>query len=192
MFSHDESSPEYSACNIKKGDISNLGRNAYEQWSQNKIVLQYDDVYGNNPQPSVLIENIIKPTSIYRWFDKTSCNLFWNIQNLDLKNIDTQNCTDFVSAFKCSCTGIDISTWNTSNVTNMDNMFGGPENDGCNKLESLNLSNFNTSNVTNMNSMFYNCKKLTNINYGNSFIKKEECNVDYMFNNCPANKPSWW
>ena len=53
---------------------------------------------------------------------------------------------------------LDLSGWNTSNVTNMYGMF-----DGCNSLTSLTLSNFDTSNVTDMNSMFVGCKVLKTI-----------------------------
>ena len=47
---------------------------------------------------------------------------------------------------------------NTSNVTNMNNMF-----QFCNSLTSLDVSNFNTSNVTNMDSMFNNCTSITSL-----------------------------
>ena len=44
---------------------------------------------------------------------------------------------------------------NTSNVTNMSDMFF-----NCNSLSSLpDISKWNTSNVTNMGNMFYYCKK---------------------------------
>ena len=51
-----------------------------------------------------------------------------------------------------SLTNINLSNFNTQNVTNMDNMFS-----GCNSLKSLDLSNFNTQNVTNMSDMFSYC-----------------------------------
>ncbi len=40
---------------------------------------------------------------------------------------------------------LNLSNFNTNNVTNMASMF-----DGCSSLEELNLSNFNTNNVTDM------------------------------------------
>lgn len=46
----------------------------------------------------------------------------------------------------------------TSNVTNMSNMF-----EGCWNLTSLDVSNFDTSNVTDMNSMFSGCSSLKTI-----------------------------
>ena len=45
-------------------------------------------------------------------------------------------------------TDIDLSNFNTQNVTNMSHMFI-----GCASLKNINLSNFNTQNVTNMSCM---------------------------------------
>ena len=44
---------------------------------------------------------------------------------------------------------LDLSGFDTSNVTDMSYMFAGS------KVTILDLSSFNTSNVTNMNAMFY-------------------------------------
>ena len=64
----------------------------------------------------------------------------------------------FKNNLKCTClmfgdckllTNINLSNFNTNNVTNMNCMFY-----GCSSLKDINLSNFNTNNVTNMNSMF--------------------------------------
>ena len=52
-------------------------------------------------------------------------------------------------------TNIDLSNFNTKNVTNMQGMFA-----GCKSLKNLNLSNFNTQNVTNMWRMFSDCSSL--------------------------------
>ena len=54
-----------------------------------------------------------------------------------------------------SLTNINLSNFNTNNVTNMSDMFR-----ECSSLTNINLSNFNTNNVTNMWGMFYECKKL--------------------------------
>lgn len=53
---------------------------------------------------------------------------------------------------------VDLSGLDTSNVTNMSNMFY-----GCSSLTSLDVSNFNTSNVTDMSGMFQNCRSLTSL-----------------------------
>ena len=55
-------------------------------------------------------------------------------------------------------TSLDVSSFNTSNVTKMYYMFY-----DCSGLESLTLSNFDTSNVTNMYGMFVGCTNLKTI-----------------------------
>ena len=52
-------------------------------------------------------------------------------------------------------TYLNLSNFNTQNVTNMSYMF-----DGCNSLTNLNLLNFNTQNVTDMYEIFTNCNSL--------------------------------
>lgn len=50
-----------------------------------------------------------------------------------------------------SISNLDLSHFNTSNVTNMSYMFN-----GCNNLTNLDLSSFDISKITNMLSMFSN------------------------------------
>ena len=59
---------------------------------------------------------------------------------------------------RCSnLTSLDVSTFDTSKVTNMNAMFA-----YCNVLETIYVSNkWNTSNVTSFNNMFLNCTSLT-------------------------------
>ena len=47
---------------------------------------------------------------------------------------------------------INLSNFNTNNVTKMYRMFY-----GCSSLKEINLSNFNTNNVTDMGGMFCGC-----------------------------------
>ena len=54
-----------------------------------------------------------------------------------------------------SLININLSNFNTNNVTNMSYMFS-----RCSSLTNINLSNFNTNNVTDMSDMFSGCKKL--------------------------------
>jgi surface protein len=53
---------------------------------------------------------------------------------------------------------INLSSFDTNNVTSMERMFG-----ECNSLEILDISNFDTSNVTNMKEMFLFDTKLKTI-----------------------------
>ena len=56
-------------------------------------------------------------------------------------------------------TSLDVSHFDTQNVTEMWAMFS-----GCSGLTSLDVKNFNTQNVTNMSEMFKDCSALTTIN----------------------------
>ena len=52
-------------------------------------------------------------------------------------------------------TKLDLSNFNTSNVTNMSYMFA-----SCESLKDVNLENLETKKVENMNGMFYVCRNL--------------------------------
>ena len=92
-----------------------------------------------------------------------SCNFMFfcceSLSSIDLSNFNTQNVTNMEYMFyNCnSLLSIDLSNFNTQNVTNMRYMFY-----NCKSLSSIDLSNFNTQNVTNMESMFYDCNSLIN------------------------------
>ena len=75
-------------------------------------------------------------------------------------------------------TELDLSAWDTSNVTNMNYMFN-----GCSNLTSLDLSSFNTSNVTNMSYMFYGCSELTSLDLSN-FDMSNVTNMGRMLDFC--------
>ena len=66
---------------------------------------------------------------------------------------------------ECSLlSSINLSNFNTNNVTDMSSMFK-----GCSSLNSINLSNFNTNNVTKMYGMFRCCSSLESIDLSNLF-----------------------
>ena len=70
---------------------------------------------------------------------------------------------------------LDVSSFDTSQVTNMEAMFAGMSN-----LTSLNLSNFDTSKVTRMNSMFEGVSRLTTLDLSN-FDTSQVTNMEAMF-----------
>ena len=79
----------------------------------------------------------------------------------------------------CSAlTNIDLSGFDTSNVTNMNYMF-----QSCNVLETVDLSNFDTSKVTNMRSMFYMCRNLKKLDISN-FDTSKATDFSYFFGSC--------
>ena len=75
-------------------------------------------------------------------------------------------------------TSLDVTKFNTANVTDMNHMFS-----GCSKLTSLDVTKFNTANVTNMGRMFYNCSSLTSLDV-TKFNTAKVTNMGYMFSGC--------
>ena len=100
-----------------------------------------------------------------------------NILDMDLSNFDTSNVTNmgFMFLGMSNLTTLNLSNFDTSKVTNMARMFVGMSN-----LTSLNLSNFDTSNVTNMGSMFSLMSSLTALNLSN-FDTSKVTNMSDMF-----------
>ena len=76
-------------------------------------------------------------------------------------------------------TTIDLSSFNTSNVTNMSDMFGGDS-----SATTLDLSSFNTSKVNNMKSMFYG-SSATFLDLSN-FDTSNVTNMNWMFSESAA------
>ena len=100
--------------------------------------------------------------------------------NVTLVFFDNFNVTS--SMFK-DCTqiySIDLSNFNSTNITKMNSMFS-----GCTHLESINFENFDTSSVTNFNSMFANCKSLVSLNIDN-FDTSLVTNMANMFSGCES------
>ncbi len=77
---------------------------------------------------------------------------------------------------------IGIEYLNTSEVTNMSNMFV-----ECEGLTSIDLSHFDTGKVTDMNSMFSFCESLTSLDLS-SFNTANVTDMSYMFSNCSSLK----
>ena len=73
---------------------------------------------------------------------------------------------------------LDVSKFNTTNVTEMVNMFA-----NCSGVSSLNVSGFNTANVIRMDLMFYNCNGLSVLDLS-SFNTGRVTNIGYMFYGC--------
>ena len=126
----------------------------------------------------------------YEYIPKTKMELLDNIQELfdkgetDLNCIDTSAITDMSHLFDSYFNKIpdikfnfDISGWNVSNVTNMQDMFF-----NC-KYFDCDLSKWDVSNVTNMHSMFINCYKFTGKGLENWDVSNVE-NMCNIFRNC--------
>ena len=94
-----------------------------------------------------------------------------------LFSIEMKDCSYMFN--KCSSIEkIDLSSFNSKNVTDMSYMFN-----ECFLLKNINFTAFQTQNVTNMSKMFYNCRKLLGLNltyFDTSNVK----DMSYMFGNC--------
>ena len=97
--------------------------------------------------------------------------LIWNDYIDDTENMFS-GCT--------SITEINLSKFDTSEVTTMDNMF-----EGCSSLTSIDLTNFNTSSVKRMIFMFSSCSSLTSLNLS-YFDTSSVTTMDSMFSHCSS------
>ena len=120
------------------------------------------------------------------YLNTDSSKMFWsrsdeqkirNILELNLSSFDTSKVTDMSYMFygMSNLITLDLSNFDTSKVTGMRAMF-----DGMSNLTTLDLSNFDTSKVTNMGSMFYGMRNLTSLNLSN-FDTSKVTDMSYMF-----------
>jgi len=111
-------------------------------------------------------------------------NMFYRcpdtVTTLDLSSLDTSNVTNMANMFYQSfgLTTLNVSGFNTSNVTSMSSMFY-----QCSKLASLDVSSFDTSKVTTMYNLFSSCSQLTSIDVSR-FNTDKVTNMQSMFGNC--------
>ena len=100
-----------------------------------------------------------------------------NLTSLDVSSFDTSKVRGMGNMFfgDEKLVSLDLSNFDTRNLTNMDKMFY-----GMSSLTDLNISSFNTSNVINMNSLFYGMLNIENINVSN-FNTRNVTNMNHMF-----------
>lgn len=134
---------------------------------------------------SYAIAGLIKklPSPITIASGTTSMTYFFhglrNITSVDLSTFDTTGVTNMDSFFSLCQSLPSITfpnTFVTSSLTSCNNMFS-----DCQMLTSLDLSNFNTKNVTSCSSMFSNCLRLASITFGSNFTCEKSQNFTSMF-----------
>ena len=117
-----------------------------------------------------------RPTSTYYWFG--NCFALKTISGLEYLN------TSEVTTMECmfmdcpELTELDLSHFETSKVTSMNNMFYGFSG------TTLDLSTFDTSNVTDMSFMFGRCENLTTIYVSDKWTTANVTSGDAMFAEC--------
>ena len=115
---------------------------------------------------------------------KNCCYMFSDnkmIIEINLSCFDTRNVTNMRGMFNNASNIRNIyftPFFNTKKVTTMEEMFA-----GCGNLENLDLSSFDTTNVTNMSSMFDGCWNLKFLDIS-SFDTRNVKNLKSMFKGC--------
>ena len=124
---------------------------------------------------------IIANESMIGYFDA-----FYKMTAIDLSALDTSEVTDMRNMFSdcSSLTSLDVSNFDTSQVTDMSGMFSG-EFGGLMNIEEINISNFDTSKVTNMSGMFNNCRSLTSLDLSN-FDTSKVTDMSSIFFRCSS------
>jgi surface protein len=117
------------------------------------------------------------------FFNEDSSYVFSGLENveyIDLSLFDTSNVTKMVGMFGglSNLTNLDVSNFNTSSVTNMYGMFS-----GLSSLTNLDVSDFDTTNVTDMTAMFYGMSRLTSLDLSN-FDTSNVTSMFSLFANC--------
>lgn len=120
--------------------------------------------------------NTSKVTSMLDMFEES------NVSSLDITKWDTSNVTNMHGMFYgCNALGtLDVSNFDTSSVTAMAHMFGHTG------LTTLDISSFDTSNVTDMSYMFHGCTSLTTIYVNDLWTTAKVIDSAYMFLECPV------
>ena len=111
------------------------------------------------------------------FFSKYGEQKIKNILDLDLSNFDTSQVTNMSSMFRgmSNLTTLNLSNFDTSQVTNMDSMLASVSN-----LTTIDLSSFDTSKVTDISAMFYDLSNLITLNLSN-FDTSRVTNMQDMF-----------
>ena len=113
--------------------------------------------------------------------------MFYNcssLTDLNISSFDTGNVTNMEGMFELckSLKSLDVSSFNTSKVSSMNSMFA-----SCSSLTQLDVSNFDTRNVTDMKSMFAYCNIVSNIVFGNLFTSNDDISVGTsVFTGCSS------
>ena len=176
--------------------FANENTESIKRASLNQFKQVKDSLNNNN-----IVSSNNSTTPVYIWFDNgiiyyySFANViymnadssflfseFYNINDIDLSSFDTSNVTNMSNMFSGSTIKeIDLSSFDTSKVTNMSSMFS-----YCEEIEEIDLSSFDTSKVTNMSDMFSYMLGIEEIDLS-SFDTSNVTNVNSMFFECKVN-----
>lgn len=112
-----------------------------------------------------------------------------DMQELNLSSFDTSNTTNMLGMFQSTRldTTLDLSSFNTTKVTDLSAMFAFTD------IDTVDLSSFDTSSVTNFASMFTTDSSragVKNAIYGPNFVYRNNADVTDMFYYVNTNRPT--
>ena len=144
-----------------------------------------DPKYNINPED---IQEVTFSASVKTTVNANSIFSLPNLEKINrLEKLDTSSATQMSSMFaNTSLTELDLTSFNTSNVTTMTNMFKGSE-----KLRRINLSSFNVSKVLFMDNMFAGVS-LTHLTLGDQFTFKSNSNLGAPINDLGNHTIGTW
>ena len=142
---------------------------------------KFSDLYSGNEIGAIKVKFIFKKllTSTAYMFNDND-----NLESIDLTSFNTTNVTNMASMFSgCyNLKSVNLTSFNTSNVTDMSFMFS-----HCHNLKEIDLSSFNTNNVKNMRGMLSHCFCLKSIDLS-SFNTNNVKDMDGILNYCKLKK----
>ena len=176
------SSEEHERDDKLKIDYSNILKNEKEIKNcmifinNNKIDFTYYYTFNKGFYEIIYIFHNLLNSTNFMFYD---CR---DLYDLDLTSFNTQNVTNMSFMFyRCySLRKLNLSNLNTEKVTDMSWMFN-----ECKSLKYLDLSNFKTKNVKDMSKMFNRCKSLVNLNIS-TFNTENVTNMLSMFWGCES------
>ena len=152
---------------------------------ENITAIKWSDYAPTENDTVKIVSGADSEKEIYAWFNNgtiylyseadkiyipyTAMRMFYQLSNLteiDLSRFDTSRVTDMNNMFASdyALTELDLSNFDTSNVTNMNCMFYSLKN-----IKTLDVSSFDTSSVTDFAFMFSGMKELTALSLGRNF-----------------------
>ena len=103
-----------------------------------------------------------------------------NLRSVNVSSFNTSNVTNMELMFyNTKIVNLDLRNFNTSNVITMGSMF-----DNNYSLKTVDLSSFDTSKVENFESMFGSCNRLTTIYVSDKFVTTSARKSNQMFHMC--------
>ena len=110
--------------------------------------------------------------------------MFYNCKayEIDVSELDTSNVSDMEELFRncVNLSKVDVSKWDVSKVKYISFMF-----DRCENLSKIDIGRWDTSNVTNAEYMFIECKRLRSIDLSKWDVSKV-VNISCMFDSCES------